>query len=490
MTDLVKSGISGLDSVLRGGLPRDQMYAVYGTSGSGKTTLCLQFLLEGVRSGERCLYMGTSETEAEIRRIAHSHGWDLSGLEIVFVTMHSGERPGPSQTMLNPVEIELPQVVQSLVDEMRKHDPQRVVIDSLSEIRLLAAQQSWYQRQLMLVKRFLQDRSCTALLTDTVGEENSILKTIVHGVIEMSRNAPLYGPEVRRLRIEKLRGHSFVSGFHSYDIVPGGVTVFPRLISAEHKREFSAELVGSGISEFDHLLGGGLERGTSTLVQGAPGTGKSALATFFAVAAAQRNERSVFFCFDERISTFVSRSKSLGMDLEAYLAHGLITINQIDPAELSAGEFSSTVARWVNKEDISLVAVDSLNGYAYALPDERFLSVHLHELASFLNLQGIVTLFTMSQQSGFGMSVTPPPFDVSYVSDTVVNLGYFEYNGSVRKAVSVLKRRSGNHERSIRELTMDSEGIHVGPVLKDFRGIVTGLPQYVGPKLNPEHGES
>lgn len=484
MTEYMESGIPGLDKVLRGGLPRNQMYALYGTSGSGKTTLSLQFLIHGARLGERCLYIGTSETELEIRRIAQSHGWSLDGVTVQHLSMHFGEKAGPSQTMLYPVEIELPQIVETLIDKIREYDPQRVVIDSLSEIRLIAREKSWYQRQLMMLKRFLEPRACTAILTDTVGEENTVLKTIVHGVVEMTRNEPLYGPERRRLRIEKLRGHSFISGFHDYTIVRGGLSVFPRLISAQHRKEFIAETVGSGIVELDLFMGGGLDRGTCTLLQGSAGTGKSALATQFAVAAAERGERSVVFCFDERISTFMQRARGLGMDIDTHIANGSITVNQVDPAELSAGEFSSIVAESVLEKDVALVILDSLNGYAYALPDERFLSVHLHELASLLSLQGVVTIFTMSQQIGFGLNVAPPPFDVSYVSDTVLNLGYFEHQGIVRKALSVLKRRSGNHERSIRELTMNAEGLHVGPVLHDFEGIATGSPRHVSNELN------
>jgi circadian clock protein KaiC len=340
----------------------------------------------------------------------------------------------------------------------------------------------------MMLKNFLEPRPCTSILTDTIGEENTVLKTIVHGALEMSRSDPLYGPERRRLRIEKLRGHQFVSGYHDYDIVKGGVKVFPRLISSEHIRKYSNESVGSGVAELDRLLGGGLDRGTCTLLQGASGTGKSALATQFAVFAAQRNERSMIFCFDERISTFIQRAKGLSMDIETYLADDLITISQVDPAELSAGEFSSIVTESVIEKDISLIIIDSLNGYTYALPDERYLSVHIHELASFLNLQGVVTLFTMSQQSVFGLNIAPSPFNISYVADTVLNMGYFEHQGTVHKAVSVLKRRNGNHEHTIRELTMDSGGLHVGPVLQEFEGIATGNPKYIGSKTKDIRG--
>ena len=482
--NMVESGIPGLDKILYGGLPCNQMYAIYGISGSGKTTICMQFLLHGLKLGERCLYIGTSETVPEIQRIARSHQWDLTGLDISHLAMLYGEKAGPKQTMLNPAEIELPQLMDNLISRIREYNPQRLVVDSLSEIRLVAREKSWYQRQLMLLKSFLEARACTVFLTDTVGGENTVLKTFAHGCIEMSKTNPLYGPERQRLRVEKLRGHSFISGFHDCEIIKGGVKVFPRLVSAQYGKDFTKEAVSSGIRELDKLLGGGLDRGTCTLIQGASGTGKSVLATQFVAAAAQRNEKSMIFCFDERLATFLERSRGLGMDIDNFISDGLVELRQIDPAEQTAGEFSSVVSESVLQKGFSVIVIDSLNGYAYSLPDERFLVVHLHELASFLNLQGVVTLFNMSQQSGFGLGTIPPPFDVSYVSDTVVNLGYFEYKGAVRKAASVFKKRSGNHERTIRELSMGSNGLHVGPTLQDFEGIATGIPRYIGKTIN------
>lgn len=481
MSEYMESGIPGLDKILQGGLPRNHLYAIYGSSGSGKTTLSLQFLLKGVQMGERCLYIGTSESEAEIRQIAQSHGWSLEGITITRLLYYT-DKTGTGQTMLYPVEVELPQIVDRLIKMIEGYNPQRVVFDSLSEIRLLAGQMSWYQHQLLLLKTFFESRDCTAIFTDTILEPGSPLRTITHGEIELSRIEPLYGPERRRLRIDKLRGHSFVSGFHDYTIVKGGLTVFPRLISSEHRRQFTHELFSSGNSEIDHLLHGGLERGTVTLVQGVTGTGKTSLATQYAVAAAQRNERSLIFCFDERVSTLVERAKGLGMDIETYIADGRITISQIDPAELTAGEFSNMVYEAVIRNEISLVIIDSINGYAYALPEERFLAVHLHELTSFLNLQGVVTLFTLNQQGGLGFTTTPSPFDISYISDSVINLAFFEHRGQIHKSLMVLKQRSGYHESTIRELTMDSRGLHIGPVLYEFEGIATGIPRYVSEK--------
>jgi circadian clock protein KaiC len=458
------------------------MYAIYGASGSGKTTLSLQFLLQGAEMGERCLYIGTSESEAEIRQIAQSHGWSLAGVVVTRLLYHT-DKTGTGQTMLYPAEVELPQIMERLVRLIEEHNPQRVVFDSLSEIRLLAGELSWYQSQLLLLKTFLESHDCTAIITDTIVEISSPLKTIAHGEIELGRIEPLYGPERRRLRIDKLRGHSFISGFHDYTIVRGGLKVFPRLISSEHLTQFTRELISIGNSEIDHLLNGGLERGTVTLVQGVTGTGKTTLATQCAIAAAQRNEHSLFYCFDERVSTLVERAKGLGMDIETYINDGRITISQIDPAELTAGEFSCMVSCAVIEKNISLVIIDSINGYAYALPDERFLSVHLHELTSFLSVQGIVTLLTLNQQGGLGFTNAPSAFDISYISDSVINLAFYEHRGQIHKSLMVLKQRSGYHESTIRELTMDSRGLHIGPVLFEFEGIATGIPRYVSAKI-------
>jgi circadian clock protein KaiC len=428
--------------------------------------------------GEGCLYIGTSESEAEIRQIAQSHGWSLEGITLTRLLYHT-EKTGTGQTMLYPAEVELPQIVDRLIKMIEGYNPQRVVFDSLSEIRLLAGQLSWYQSQLLLLKTFLESRDCTAIFTDIILETSSPLKTISHGEIELSRIEPLYGPERRRLRVDKLRGHSFISGFHDYTIVRGGLNVFPRLISSEHRKLFTQEQISSGNNEIDHLLHGGLERGTITLVQGVTGTGKTSLATQYAVTAAQRKERSLIFCFDERVSTLVERAKGLGMDMDTCISDGWITIRQIDPAELTAGEFSNMVYEALIQNEISLVIIDSINGYAYALPEERFLSVHLHELTSFLNLQGVVTLFTLNQQGGLGFTTTPSPFDISYISDSVINLAFFEHRGEIHKSLLVLKLRSGSHESTIHELTMDSRGLHIGPVLHQYEGIATGVPRYL-----------
>ncbi|MBD3317939.1 MAG: AAA family ATPase [Chitinivibrionales bacterium] len=481
-SDFMKSGISGLDQILRGGLPRNRMYAIYGYSGSGKTTLAIQFLMEGARCGERCLYIGTSETETEIHDLARSHGWSLAGVDVRHRSMSFDQElePGPSQTMLHPAEIELPRTMESLVNDIKELNPLRVVIDSLSEIRLLAREKAWYQRQLMTIKRFLAGRECTVLLTDMVDEPNSVLKTIVHGIIELRRTESTYGPDRRQLRIEKLRAHDYISGYHDYKIETGGLRVFPRLAAAEYRQSYEAETASSGIPELDRLLGGGLDCGSSTLLVGAAGTGKSSVATQFTVAAAQRGEKALVYCFDERLPSFIKRANGLGMDIDRYLRNKRIVVRTIDPAELTAGEFSHKVAESVVADEVRIVVIDSLNGYAYALPDERFLSVHLHELSSFLGERGIVTLMTLARQYGQYGGIGGSTFEISYVADVVMDFRFFERGGEIRKAVSVYKRRSGSHEYIIRELSMDSGGLHVGPALRSFADVTASVMRYTG----------
>ncbi len=486
--EFIESGVPGLDHVLRGGLPKDRMVAVVGTSGSGKTTFSLQFLLHGKQKGERCLYIGTSETDEELHRIAASHGWSLEGIEIRRPPLGGENKPGPEQTMLHPAEVELPRTVEMLMQAIEEINPRRVVVDSLSELRLLARQETWYQRQLLMLKQFLLSRRITALFTDTLQSHNSVLATIVHGVIDLSRTDPLFGPERRRLSVVKLRGQSYISGYHDYRIATGGVQVFPRLIAAEHTHDFISQNRSSGLPELDALLGGGLDRGTCTLLQGSAGTGKSALVTQFAAAAAARGEKSLIFCFDERIQTFVQRARGLSVPIDQHMKNKTITVKQVDPAELSAGEFSSMVAEAVNRDEVTMVGIDSLNGYAHALPEERFLSVHLHELASFLNLQGVISLFTLAVHGG--PMPLQAPFEISYVADTVISLRYFEYQAAVHKSISVQKRRAGGHESTIRELTMDNNGVHVGPVLQKFEGVFTGNPRYLGDRVNEGNTDS
>ncbi|MBD3239000.1 MAG: AAA family ATPase [Chitinivibrionales bacterium] len=493
------SGAPGLDQVLYGGFAPNQMCLIQGYSGTGKTTLCLQFLLEGARRGQRSLYISTSETLEETREIAHSHNWSLDGVELRHHPVTGSDepvRPGPSQTMLHPAEVELPHIIESLITDIGTAAPERVVIDSLSEIRLLAREDAWYQRQLMALKRFFQACRCTVLLTDTVVEKNSVLETIVGTIIRLSTVDTTYGPIRRRLLVDKRRAYPYASGYHDYRIETGGMRVFPRLSAPGKAQEGEPGKVTSGIAALDALLGGGLDRGSSTLVVGQSGTGKSSLVMQFALACAERERGVLVYCFDERQQSYIERAKGLGMDIEGHMREERILLRTIEPAELSAGEFSDLVARTVDATCPCLVIIDSLDGYAYALPNEKYLSVHLHELTSYLAQKNIVTLSTLNRTSfGEFWCVIHPRLGTSYVADTVMDLRFFEFRGAVRKLMSLHKRRSGPHELTVRELWMDATGLHVSPVIHEFDHLTTATPRYFGESL-PEvrtfdnHGES
>lgn len=481
------SGIEGLDEVLGGGFPRGQNYLIRGASGAGKTTLTLQFLIEGARNGEKVLYLGTSETEREIRRIARTHDWSLDG---VAIHHHGMAQFGSEQTMLHPAEIELPQTMESLLSVVDEISPDRVVIDSLVEIRVLARDELWYRRQLGILKQHFDNTSCTLLLVELPHGNQSSLDSIVTGVIELEQTTPKYGPDRRRLRVNKIRGHDFVTGYHDYKIRKGGIVTFPRLTAAEYRQRVAHEQVGTGLAEMDAMFKGGIIRGTSTLLVGPSGTGKSLVATQFVVAAAQRGERSAVFAFDERVHTLFQRADGVGLPLRELVDQGTIKVQQIDPAELTSGEFSHSVKQLVENEKIRLVVIDSLNGYAYAMPDERLLAVYLHELSSYLNQQGVTAIFTMTQH-GLIAGRTDQPFDVSYVSDAVMLFHHFEYAGKVHKAISVHKNRSGPHETSIRELRISSAGVQVGEPLTQYQGILNQRVLFIGDKLDDHrHAQS
>jgi circadian clock protein KaiC len=482
--ELCASGVKGLDDVLAGGMPRGCFYLVQGDPGSGKTTLALQFLLEGERRGERGFYVTLSETQVELEKVAHSHGWTLDDIPLLELSaIESLLRPESQTTVFHAAELELNGVTQLMLDEIRKHQPTRIVFDSLSEFRLMAETPLRYRRQLLLLKQVFTEQGSTVLLLDDkmdgsrVGPDPHVL-SLTHGVIEMEQLSPDYGKSRRRLRVLKMRGVKFREGYHDYVIETGGLQVFPRLIAAEHHASFRREPVPSGIEGLDELLGGGLDRGTTTLVLGQAGTGKSTLAIQYATQMAMRGEPSILFAFDETRSIVLDRARKLGLDYGTYVERGIATLQQVDPAEISPGEFARRIVRSVDR-GCKLVVIDTLNGYLNAMPGENYLNNQLHELAAYLNQQGAITVFLMAQHGL--VSSAEAPVDLSYLADTVLNIRYFEATGAVKKAISVIKKRSGHHEATIRELKLEAgRGIRIGPVLEQFRGVLTGVPVYTG----------
>ncbi len=474
------TGNAGLDSILEGGFPANRLYLVEGDPGTGKTTLALKFLLEGAARGEPVLYVTLSETREEIAGVAASHGWTLDGVDL-YELIPSAEtlKTETQYTIFHPSEVEFGETTSAVLDEVERIQPRRVVFDSLSEMRLLARDPLRYRRQILALKQYFAGRQCTVLLLDdrTSTASDLQVRSIAHGVVELEQLALDYGAERRRVRIVKLRGSTYRGGFHDFKIETGGVVVYPRLVAAEHRQKFQHEMLTSGVTELDALLGGGLDRGTSTLILGPAGSGKSSIAAQFAAAAAARGERAASFLFDEGVNTYLTRSAGLGREMRKLVESGYMTLQQIDPAELSPGEFSHFVRRAVERDGARVVVIDSLNGYMQAMPDERFLTVQMHELLTYLNQQGVVTLLVMAQHGFMGANMGTP-VDVSYLADSVLMLRFFEARGAVRRAVSVVKKRTGYHENTIREMQMSEGGIAVGEPLKDFQGVLTGVPTY------------
>jgi circadian clock protein KaiC len=478
------TGIGGLDDILRGGFPPNRVYLVQGDPGAGKTTLGLQFLLEGVRIGEVPMYISLSESRDEVTAVARSHGWSLDGIHVFEMQVTQQEYADAAEnTLFEPSEVELREVMQRLLAEIEQVKPRRIVFDSLSELRLLAQHPLRYRRQILLLKQFFSGGSCTVLFLDdrTAPEEDRQLQSVVHGVLLLEVSAANFGSERRRMRVVKMRGLQPRGGYHEFVIRRGGLQVFPRLVAAEHELvDPVAQTLPSGVRELDDLLGGGVDRGTATLVVGPAGSGKSSLALKYALSAAQRGEHVELFAFDERIPTLMLRGRGLGMDLDAQLQAGRLSITQIDPAEMGPGEFVANVARTVLQRNTRVVVIDSLNGYLNAMPEERALALQLHELLAVLSQREVTTFMVMAQQGLLGPAMQSP-VQISYLADAVVMLRYFEAGGAVRKAISVVKKRSGAHEETIREYRMGRpHGISIGEPLSGFRGVLTGVPTYVG----------
>jgi circadian clock protein KaiC len=477
----LSTGIAGLDDILNGGVDPERVYLVEGRPGTGKTTLAIQFLLEAVRRGERALYVTLSETETELRLAAARHGWSLEGIAIFqLVPPEASLDPDRELTLFHPAELELSETTKLILDEVIRVNPARVVFDSLSELRLLAQNSLRYRRQILALKHFFVGRQCTVMLLDDLSSQDNDLQlhSIANGVIHLEQIALDYGAERRRLRVTKMRARAYRGGYHDFSIVQGGLAIYPRLIAAEHHKPFVGEPLSSGNPGLDALLGSGLHRGTSGLLIGAAGVGKSSIAMAYALAAVQRGERAAFFAFDEGTATICERGESLGMPVREHLAEGRLSIQQIDPAELSPGEFTHIVREAVERDEARVVLIDSLNGYLNAMPDERFLVLQMHELLSYMNQLGVVTILVLAQHGMMGPMQTP--IDISYLSDAVIMLRYFEAAGRVRRAISVVKKRAGLHEDTIREFQLSSAGLTVGPPLTDFSGIFTGTPTYLG----------
>lgn len=479
--EVLSTGIEGLDSILHGGLAGGGFYAVEGDTGAGKTTMGLQFLLAGVAGGERPLFVTLSESERDLRFMAASHGWDLDGIEILeLLASAEGNSPEADYTMFHPSEIELTETTKAILAAVERLKPPRVVLDSVGELRLLAQTALRYRRQILALKQLLNTSGCTVLIVDDPRTENpeTAVASVASGIITLEREATEYGAFRRRIQVLKMRGRQVREGYHDFRIQKGGLTVYPRLVASEHRTSYARESVKSGITELDALLGGGLGRGTSSLFLGPAGSGKSSLAAQYARACAERGEYAAIFLFDESIATFLERSQGLGFDVRPLVEANKLLLRQVDPAELSPGEFAELVRTTVEQEDVRLVVIDSLTGYLNSMPSEKLLVLHLHELLSYLGLKGVTTIMLMAQH-GLVAAETDAPIDASYLADTVVLLRFFEGGGEVHIALSVIKKRTGSHERTIRELRLEEGKISVGEPITDFTGVLSGTPQRV-----------
>lgn len=479
------TGIEGIDYILGGGFPINRMYLLEGDPGAGKTTMALQFLLEGARQGEPGVYATLSETEEELRDVAASHGWSLDGVTICELQTAEESLKADSQyTLFHPSEVELSETTRAVLDTVERVKPLRVVFDSLSEMRLLARDSLRYRRQILALKHYFTGQSCTVLLLDYTGATTGDfqLQSLTHGVIAFEQLAPGYGGQRRRMRVQKVRGISFRDGYHDYRITTGGLEVYPRLVAGERpgsRADDSApEIFASDLPELDAMLGGGIEPGTSLMLLGPSGVGKSTLTAQYVAAAANRGQHSAVYTFDESPDTWINRAERLGLRIRHHVQDGRIAIRRVDPAELSPGELAHNI-RMAVEAGTRIVVIDSLNGYKHAMPEERFLVLHLHELLSYLGQQGVLTFLIMAQAGFLGESLESP-VNLSYLADTVFLLRYFEAFGEVRKAISLVKRRTGPHDSTVRELSISDAGPRVGRELREFHGVLTGRLEYTG----------
>jgi circadian clock protein KaiC len=475
------TGVAGLDDILGGGLTRDRVFLLEGNPGTGKTTLALSFLRAGAARGEPVLYVTLSETEQELRASAASHGWDLAGVEVFeLVPPENLLDESQQQSLLYSSDLELGETTQLILEAVERSQPRRIVIDSLSEIRLLAQSSLRYRRQILALKHYFARHNATVLLLDDLTSDaaDKTVHSVAHGVIRLEELAPEYGAERRRVRVIKCRGRAFRGGYHDFTIRSGGLEIYPRLVSAEHRTRFDRTPLSSGIPGLDTLLGGGMERGTSCLILGPAGTGKSVMSLYFAKAAVERGEKAALFIFDEERSLLIDRARELGVDMQAMIDSGQLLVEQVDAAELSPGEFTAKVRSRVSEADARIVVIDSLNGYQAAMPEEHYLLLHMHELLQYLNRQGATTFLTVAQHGLVGDMRTP--VDVTYLADTVLLLRYFEAFGLMKRAVSVIKKRAGKHETTIREYQIGSGGLILGPPLDQFQGVMRGVPVFIG----------
>ena len=478
-----RTGIEGLDEILDGGLPPHRLYLLQGHSGVGKTTAALQFLLEGVRLKEKSLYITLSETHEELMEVANSHGWSLDSLAIFELSaMQQQLAQSAHNTLFHPADVELNTTTQTLLKEIERVKPSRVVFDSLSEMRLLADNALRYRRQILALKQFFIGKRCTVLLLDDpgMGSVDHQVQSIAHGVITLEKRPVAFGNPRRAITVDKVRGLKYSEGSHDYIIQTGGIRVFPRLIAADYPADFPDEPVSSGVKELDALLGGGLERGTSTLLIGSAGTGKSSIAFQHSITAAERGEKSLIFLFEENFKTITSRTTALGAPIQKHVKSGMIDMRHVDPAEISPGEFAYEIKNAVIERKVRIIIIDSLSGYMQAMPDEKFLMLQLHEMLSFLRQQGTVVILTLAQHGLVGDMHSA--IEATYIADTVIMLRYFEVGGRVKKALSVVKKRSGIHEDTLREFRIDQTGMRVGEPLEEFQGVLTGVPTFYGKK--------